>query len=51
VLILNGPGRGRGCGALLLRINENDFNCDVRVVEGRHSGRVLEGVDYEHISK
>jgi hypothetical protein len=34
-----------------MRINEISFNCDVRIGEGRHVGRVLEGVDYEKICK
>jgi hypothetical protein len=36
---------------VLLRINEKSYNCDVRITQGRHVGRVLEGVDYEDVSR
>lgn len=48
-LIVN--GRARGCHATVLRINEDAFNCDVRVLEGVLAGRDLIGVDYEDLSR
>ena len=48
-MILNGIGRG--CTAVLLRINEESYSCDLRISQGRHAGRVLEGVEYEDISR
>jgi hypothetical protein len=44
-------GRGRGARALLLAINEEGFNCDVRVDEGILAGRELRGVAYEDVCK
>jgi DNA/RNA-binding protein KIN17 len=44
-LILN--GRGRGSRATLIRINEEQYNCDVKLDDGQE----LSGVDYEDISK
>ena len=41
-------GRGRGSKATLLRINEDNFNCDVRIVE---EGTTLNGVEYEDVCK
>ena len=35
----------------MLRINEDEFNCDVRVLEGVLAGRDLNGVDYEDLSR
>lgn len=49
IIVVN--GRGRGCRATLLSINENDFNCDIRVDEGALAGREIKGVDYEDICK
>lgn len=49
VLILNGIGRG--CRGLLTKITEESYTCDVRITEGRHSGRILENMEYEDISK
>lgn len=44
-------GRGRGCRAVVIRINESVYNCDIRVSEGILSGREISGVDYEDVSK
>ena len=44
-------GRGRGCRGTILRINECDYNCDVRMSEGVLSGREISGVEYEDICK
>ena len=44
-------GRGRGCRVVVLRINEEKFNCDVRVLEGTLAGRELTAVEYEDICK
>lgn len=44
-------GRGRGCRATLLRLNEDKFNSTIRLEEGPFFGREIEGVDYEDISK
>lgn len=44
-LILN--GRGRGSRATLIRINEEQYSCDVQL----HNGQELSGIDYEDISK
>jgi DNA/RNA-binding protein KIN17 len=49
VVIVN--GRGRGCTGTILRINETDYNCDVRVTDGTLGGRELRNVEYEDISK
>jgi hypothetical protein len=46
-MILN--GRGRGQKATLLKINEDTFNCDVRLDDS--SKREIQNVDYEDISK
>ena len=43
--ILN--GRGRGSRATLLRINEEKFNCDVTLPDGRE----VVGIEYEDVSK
>lgn len=44
-------GRARGCIASLLAINEDKFNCTVRVEQGILAGRDLEGVEYEDVCK
>ena len=44
-LILN--GRGRGSRATLIRINEEQYNCDVELDDGQE----LCGIEYEDISK
>jgi len=49
VLIVN--GRGRGYRAVVLRLNESDYNCDIRIEDGPHAGREVTGVEYEDISK
>ena len=49
VRILN--GRCRGARAELTSINVEKFNVSVRVTEGPRRGVVLEGVEYEDISK
>ena len=49
VMILNGYGRGRV--ATLLKINEDDFNCNLRIV-GTHGDKDEELIlSYEDISK
>jgi hypothetical protein len=49
VLVVN--GRGRGLKATLLKINEDQFNCSIRMEEGAYDQRVIDNVDYEDISK
>jgi DNA/RNA-binding protein KIN17 len=49
VIVVN--GRGRGCRATLLRLNEDKYNSVIRLEEGTFTGREIEGVDYEDISK
>ena len=49
VLVVN--GRGRGMKAILLKINEDSFNCSIRMMEGAYEQRVIDNVDYEDISK
>lgn len=49
LLVVN--GRGRGCRALLTSINEEKFNCDIRIEEGVLAGRDVLGVDYEDVCK
>jgi DNA/RNA-binding protein KIN17 len=49
VLILN--GKGRGCSARLLSIDEANFSVHLEVEEGKRAGTVLEGVEYEDVSK
>lgn len=51
VLILN--GRCRGQEAELLRINEREFNCDLRVISSSATlhGKEVKGVEYEDLSK
>jgi len=49
VLVVN--GRGRGLKATLLKINEEQFNCSIRMEEGAYDQRVIDNVDYEDISK
>jgi len=50
VLVVN--GRCRGMKATLLAINEDKFNCSIRIEEeGSYQKRVIDNVDYEDISK
>jgi len=49
VLVVN--GRCRGMKATLLAINEDKFNCSIRIEEGTYNKRVVDNVDYEDISK
>ena len=49
VRILN--GRCRGARAELTAINVDKFNVSLRVTEGPRRGVVLEGVEYEDVSK
>ncbi|CAE7724581.1 Kin [Symbiodinium microadriaticum] len=49
VVVVN--GRGRGCRATLMRLNEDAFNCTIRIEEGTFAGREIDCVDYEDISK
>ena len=53
VLIVN--GRGRGLVATIVRINESDYTCDIRVSSAEtdkgYAGRELKGVEYEDISR
>jgi DNA/RNA-binding protein KIN17 len=46
-------GQLRGCRAELLKINVDQFNCDVKISEPAHrmNGSELSGVDYEDLSK
>jgi DNA/RNA-binding protein KIN17 len=49
VLLVN--GRCRGCRAELLQLDVDRFCARVRVEEGARKGEVLDGVEYEHMSK
>ena len=49
IMVVN--GRGRGCRGTLLRINEDKYNAVIRIEEGPLSGREIERVEYEDISK
>ncbi len=49
MLVVNGPARG--CKAILLRINESEYNCVIKVEEGLFGGRELRDVMYEDVSK
>ena len=49
LLVVN--GRGRGCRGTLLKINEEDFNVDIKLEEGIHEDEVFVGIPYEDISK
>lgn len=51
VLILN--GKGRSCKAILLKINDDNFNCDVKVIEENSPffQQDIKGVEYEDLSK
>jgi hypothetical protein len=42
-------GRGRGLRATVLRIHEDKFSCDLRLLEGDR--RDMPGVVYEDMSK
>ncbi len=49
-------GRYRGCKAELLQVNVEDFNCDLRILDGESGGGTLKGkevrgVEYEDVSK
>lgn len=47
-MILNGYGKGKV--AVLTKINESKFNCDVMFEDGKEKKNVL-GVNYEDVSK
>lgn len=49
VLILNGAYRGET--ATLEAINEKDFNAKLMISSGTLNGRIVNGVQYEDISK
>jgi len=49
LLIVN--GRCRGSKATLIKIHEEQYNCDVRVEEGPDARLELKHVDYEDVSK
>ena len=46
-------GRYRGCKAELLQVNVEDFNCDLRILDGESGGggKEVRGVEYEDVSK
>lgn len=49
VLVVNGAYRGTE--AVLQAINEKAFSCTVKLTSGLSSGRIVQGVQYEDVSK
>lgn len=49
VLIVNGAYRGEG--AILETIDEKKFSCSVSIATGPLKGRLIEGIEYEDLSK
>ena len=49
VLILN--GKGRGCVASLLELDEKNYCVKVKIEEGKYKGDIVSKVEYEDISK